>query len=61
MVWPTISYGAAILGIQEFTCINAVHYKACRFFLGVGRYTPTQQSQETWDGHHRTFDSGNQC
>jgi hypothetical protein len=40
MVWPTISYGAAIWGIQEFTCINAVHHKACRFFLGVGRYTP---------------------
>ena len=39
-VWPTISYGAAIWGTREFSCINAVQHRAARFFLGVGKYTP---------------------
>ena len=40
MVWPVISYGAAIWGTKEYSCINAVQHRACRFFLGVGKYTP---------------------
>jgi len=40
MVWPVISYGAAIWGTKEYSSINAVQNRACRFFLGVGRYTP---------------------
>lgn len=39
-VWSTISYGASIWGTKEFSCINAVQNRACRFFLGVGKYTP---------------------
>jgi hypothetical protein len=39
-VWATISYGAAIWGTAEFSCINAVQNRACRYFLGVGKYTP---------------------
>ena len=35
-----IDYGAAIWGTQEFACINAVQYRASRFFLRVGKYTP---------------------
>ena len=40
-VWPVISYGAAIWGFKSFSCINAVHNRAMRFYLGVGKYTPT--------------------
>jgi hypothetical protein len=40
IVWPVINYGASIWGQKSYSCINAVHYRAMRFFLGVGRYTP---------------------
>jgi len=40
MVWPVISYGAPIWGTRDYSVINAVQNRACRFFLGVGRYTP---------------------
>ncbi|XP_053393694.1 uncharacterized protein LOC128555443 [Mercenaria mercenaria] len=39
MVWPVISYGAAIWGTREYSAVNAVHHRACRFYLGVGKYT----------------------
>ena len=39
MVWPVIAYGAAIWGDKSFACINAVQYRAMRFFLGTGKYT----------------------
>ena len=39
-VWSVISYGAAIWGIKEHAGISTVQYKACPFFLGVGKYTP---------------------
>ena len=35
-----ISYGASIWGTREYSCINAVQHRACRFFLGVGKFTP---------------------
>ena len=41
MVWPIISYGAAIWGTISFSCINAVQNRAMRFFLGTCKYTPT--------------------
>jgi hypothetical protein len=40
LVSPTIEYGAAIWGYKSYSCINAIQLRACRFFLGVGRYTP---------------------
>ena len=39
LVWFTISYGAAIWGTNEYSCINAVQNRAMRFYLGVGKYT----------------------
>ena len=39
-VAPILDYGSAIWGIDEFSSINAVFYRACRFFLGVGKYAP---------------------
>ena len=40
-VWPVISYASAIWGTKSYSCINAVENRALRFFLGVGKYTPT--------------------
>ena len=40
LVWSVIDYGASIWGFTDYTCINAVHHRACRFFMGVGKYTP---------------------
>ncbi|KAK6181789.1 hypothetical protein SNE40_009574 [Patella caerulea] len=40
LIYPIISYGAAIWGDREFSCVTAVQNRACRYFLGVGRYTP---------------------
>ena len=34
IVWSTIR------GTKEYLCINAVQNRACRFFLGVGKYAP---------------------
>ena len=39
-VWFVISYGAAIWGVKEYSVINAVQHKACRFFLRVRKYSP---------------------
>ncbi len=40
MVWPILDYGAAVWGSREFSAVNAVHHRACRFFLGVRKHTP---------------------
>ena len=41
LVQSIIDYGVAIWGYKEFSSINAVQNRACRYFLGVGKYTPT--------------------
>ena len=45
IVLPVINYGAAIWGHSQYSSVNAVHNKACRFYLGVGRYTPSAAVQ----------------
>ena len=40
IVWSTLSYGAAVWGTKQFSCINAIQSRAARFFLGVGKYSP---------------------
>ena len=40
IVWRTISYGAAVWGTRQFSCINTIQLRAASFFLGVGKYTP---------------------
>ena len=40
MVSPILEYGSAIRGLKLFSCINAVHNRACRVFLGVRRHSP---------------------
>jgi hypothetical protein len=45
MVLSVIHYGSAIWGHTQFSSINAVHNRACRYFLGVGKYTPNAAVQ----------------
>jgi len=45
LVMSVINYGAAIWGHKEYSSINAVHNRACRYFLGVGKYTPNAAVQ----------------
>ena len=39
-VQSIIDYSAAIWGTKSMSCINAVQNRACRYFLGLGRYAP---------------------
>ena len=39
VVCPVITYGAAIWGTEDFSCINSVQYRAARFFLHVNKHT----------------------
>ena len=39
-VSSVISYGAAIWGTRDYSCVSAVQHRACRFFWGVGKFTP---------------------
>ena len=40
-----VKYGAAIWGFKDFSCINAVHNRMCRYFLGVSKFTPNAAVQ----------------
>lgn len=40
MVMSIIRYGAAVWGHREYSEINAVHNRMCRYFLGVNKYSP---------------------
>ena len=58
MVSPILEYGSAIWGLKEFSCINAVHNRACRVFLGVRRHSPNLaiQAELGWKTpYHRTI------
>ena len=59
LVTAIISYGAPIRGQTEYTCINAVHNRACCFFLGIGKRMPNIAVQgdmgwaTPWHHHRR--------
>ena len=40
LVDSVIQYGSAVWGYRSFSTINTVQNRACRYFLGVGRYAP---------------------
>ncbi len=48
LILPIIMYGAAVWGTREYSCIESLHNRACRYFLGVRH----QQFAVTWDGKH---------
>ena len=58
MVDSIISYGSAIWGNREYTCISAIQNKACRFFLGLGNMRQMQVFKERWAGGYLHIDSG---
>ena len=39
MVEPILFYGSSVWGTKQYNVINAVQNKACKYFLGVGKYT----------------------
>ena len=41
LVQPVLEYGAAVWAYKDCASIKAVQHRACRFFLGVGRYAPS--------------------
>jgi hypothetical protein len=41
LVQPILDYGAAVWGVKEYSFINAIHHRACKVFLGLGRSAPT--------------------
>ena len=45
MVVSIVRYGAAIWGCKEYSCINAVHNRMCRYYLGVSKFTPNAAVQ----------------
>ena len=45
LVLPFIDYGSSIWGTTKRSCIEAVRNRACRFFMGVGKYTPNMAVQ----------------
>ena len=45
LVLPILLYAAAVWGYKSYSCINAVFNRACRFYLGVGKYTPNAAIQ----------------
>ena len=59
LVSPIIEYGASIWGYKNVSCINAMHNRACRFFLGVGKYTPNAAVTGDMDGYHLFINNGN--
>ena len=40
-----IRYRAAIWGNKEYSCINAVYYRMCRYYHGVWTFTPNAAVQ----------------
>ena len=41
MVWSVVAYGASVWGTRQFSCIDAVQFKAQRYILGTGKCIPT--------------------
>jgi hypothetical protein len=50
-VTPILEYGSGVWGIDEFSSINSVFFRAGRFFLGVGKYAPNNATlgDLAWD------------
>ena len=40
IVQSTLNSGAPIYGTSTFSCIDTVQNRACRYFLGLGKYAP---------------------
>ncbi len=38
LVQPIIDYGSSVWGTKEYSCINAIQHRACRFYMGVVKH-----------------------
>ena len=45
MVWSVVNYGAAVWRTRQFSCINTIQLRAARYYMGVGKYTPSSAVQ----------------
>ena len=41
LVQPVIDYCSSIWGTNGYSCVEVVQNRACRYFLGLGKYAPT--------------------
>lgn len=63
IVWPIISYGAAILGSKSFSCINAVQNRAMRYRqiysdgINIWRDDTEAPTSKTMEMHLRSMGS----
>ena len=39
-IQSTLDYGAAVYGTNSYSCLEAVQNRACRYYLGLGKYAP---------------------
>ena len=37
LVQPVIDYGSSVWGTNGYSCVETVQYRACRYFLGLGK------------------------
>ena len=58
-VQSIIDYSAALWGTKSVTCINAVQNRACRYFLGLGRYAPNVVVYSLYDMSLYIFEGRN--
>ncbi len=40
IVQATLNYGAPVYGTNSYSCVEAIQNRACRYFLGLGKYAP---------------------
>ncbi len=40
LVQPIIDDGAAVWGTYKCSCVSAIQHHTCKFFMGIGKYTP---------------------
>ena len=45
LVQSITNYGAAVWGSTGYSCIAAVQNRACRYFMGLGKYAPNPAIQ----------------
>ncbi len=58
IVQATIDYGSSVWGTNDYSCIDAVQNRACRYFLGLGKYAPNNavSGDMGWStSHHKQW------
>ena len=45
LVWPIIDYSSSVWGCREYNKVNSLQMNVCRYYMGVGKYTPNAAIQ----------------